>query len=907
MLLKKVSLENFISHTNSTVEFDYGINVIVGPNGAGKTSILDAVSFGLFNVHSRGKNENLVRRGAERAKIVVEFSEGGIDYAVEWNIDQKKKQVQAKGALFRIQDGERSIIARGGSRVIKSEVEKILGLDELLFQQSVYVQQGEIEKLVTTTPAERKQIISKLLGIDDLEKAYVYMRDIIGEYQNIASKLSGELKRKPDVEKQIQRLISEIKTLKTSLESENTKLMELEDELKILDTKLKELDQKKENFNRLNSQKAVLETKVANLNENLKRKEAELKEAENAYSKLELLREAVAKLPLMESYLKLHQKLKEKEKEKNQEQQRFEYVKNLEETLEQNKNAYEAYLEKVQVLKVKREERKNYEGANEEFARVERQLQKDEKRRYKKLQDLSQKLGEYSKILEEEVTPENIESVLATKKSGIDQLKSMLEERADSLKREIGAIKTQIDDIKFKLSKISEAETCPICGRELTHEHKEKLQKDFEEALQRSTEKMRESENELKKVDAERKKCEKSLESLASIDPEKIKEIVSEIDDLNSAIDQGQREIEKLKQKVEALRKIDNEILTLENEIKELENAYQNYEVAKRELAKWPSIDEIETNINRINKEIDAISQKMEDLITTLGYKPDDPEQELMNLRLKKEEFDRCEPIAKRRDDLFRDVQSLREKLDATNKELTKVLIEINELGYDESVHQKTRKDFEDKKQEKNKVEKDIVKLQTEINNREAEKTQCENELTQLMEKEKEMKTIEEFIRILEKIRGAFHKDGLQRLIRARSRPLLEKYTREFFERFNLEFSDVQIDDDYNISVVGPLGVQTIDQISGGERVALAIALRLAIARVLSERVETIIMDEPTTYLDEERRKELVNILNSFFREGGRIIPQMIVITHHHEMEDVADALYNVTKKEGVSIVELST
>jgi exonuclease SbcC len=64
-------------------------------------------------------------------------------------------------------------------------------------------------------------------------------------------------------------------------------------------------------------------------------------------------------------------------------------------------------------------------------------------------------------------------------------------------------------------------------------------------------------------------------------------------------------------------------------------------------------------------------------------------------------------------------------------------------------------------------------------------------------------------------------------------------------------------------------------------------------------------MDEPTTHLDEERRRELVNILNSFFREGGRIIPQMIVITHHHEIEDAADIIYNVSKREGFSIVEL--
>ncbi|MGB9693364.1 MAG: AAA family ATPase, partial [Fervidobacterium sp.] len=202
MLLKKVNLENFISHKSSELEFDYGINVITGPNGAGKTSILDAVSFGLFNVHSRGKNENLVHRGAEKSKVVVEFNEGGTDYEVEWDIDRKRKQ--AKGVLFKLKNGEKSIVARGGGRVITSEVEKITGLDQTLFMQSIYVQQGEIEKLVTTTPADRKQIISKLLGIEHLEKAYQHMREVINEYQKIASKLSGELTRKPEVENRIQ-------------------------------------------------------------------------------------------------------------------------------------------------------------------------------------------------------------------------------------------------------------------------------------------------------------------------------------------------------------------------------------------------------------------------------------------------------------------------------------------------------------------------------------------------------------------------------------------------------------------------------------------------------------------------------------------------------------------------------
>ncbi len=902
MLLKKVHLENFVSHKNSEVEFDYGINVITGPNGAGKTSILDAVSFGLFNVHSRGKNENLVHKSAEKAKVVLEFSEGGIDYVVEWDIDREKKQV--KGLLFRIQNSEKHIIARGGSRVITSEVEKILGLDEILFQQSTYVQQGEIETLVTATPAERKQMISKLLGIDYLEKAYLHMREILSEYANVSSKLSGELKRKPDVEDQIQRLTLELESLKTSLDSGNAKLNEIENTLKSLDAELKELDQKEEIFNKLNSQKAVLEIKVASLNESLIEKEAELKEAENAYSRLEALKEAVARLPLMENYLNLYQKLNEKEREKNLENQKLEYIKGLKKTLKRNEESYKAYLEKNALLKQKREERKNYEGASEKLATLEKQLQRDEKKLDKRLRDLSQKLEEYSEILEEKVTQENIESVLTNKRDEIGKLKSELEGKADQLKQEIGTIKAYIEDVQFKLSKISEADVCPICGRELTSDHKEKLQQEFKEALRVNNEKISKLESEIKKATAERKKCEKILEKLASIDPEKIKEIESDIEELNGAIDQELREIEKLKQKAAALKKIDEEISMLEKEIEKLEDAYQNYETAKRELAKWPSINEEETNINRINEEINAIQQKMEDFVSKLGYKTENPERELSELRRKKEEFDRSEPVAEKRDVLLIEVQNLRKELSIAEEELAKILVEIKELGYDEGLHQKIGEDFENKAQEKNKLEKKIVKLQTEIQSKEAEKSKCENELKQLIEKEQEMKTVEEFIKTLEKIRRAFHKDGLQRLIRAKSRPLLERYTREFFERFNLEFSDVQIDDDYNISVIGPVGVQSIDQISGGERVALAIAFRLAIARVLSEKVETIIMDEPTTHLDEERRKELVNILNSFFREGGRIIPQMIVITHHHEIEDVADVVYNVSKKEGCSVVE---
>ena len=40
MIIKRVKLENYRSHSNTTVDFSKGVNLILGKNGKGKTSIL---------------------------------------------------------------------------------------------------------------------------------------------------------------------------------------------------------------------------------------------------------------------------------------------------------------------------------------------------------------------------------------------------------------------------------------------------------------------------------------------------------------------------------------------------------------------------------------------------------------------------------------------------------------------------------------------------------------------------------------------------------------------------------------------------------------------------------------------------------------------------------------------------
>ena len=162
---------------------------------------------------------------------------------------------------------------------------------------------------------------------------------------------------------------------------------------------------------------------------------------------------------------------------------------------------------------------------------------------------------------------------------------------------------------------------------------------------------------------------------------------------------------------------------------------------------------------------------------------------------------------------------------------------------------------------------------------------------------------VKEYYALLEDLRLFYSKDGIQGALRSQSRPLIQKYTREFFEKFNFNYSDLILDNEYNISIYGPEGEANIDMVSGGEKIAVALALRLGITQAMSKgNIETILLDEPTIHLDSYRRQELISVLRSM-----SVIPQMLIVTHDSELENAADTLIRVTKEEGISNVEINS
>ena len=163
----------------------------------------------------------------------------------------------------------------------------------------------------------------------------------------------------------------------------------------------------------------------------------------------------------------------------------------------------------------------------------------------------------------------------------------------------------------------------------------------------------------------------------------------------------------------------------------------------------------------------------------------------------------------------------------------------------------------------------------------------------------------------LENIRQrVFSRDGPVALsLRSWALKVLSIKASEYLSMFSIGISRIELAEkarDVQIVCYGTSGDIDMDSLSGGEKVAVALALRLAIAQMMSSnKLDFIILDEPTIHLDEERRKSLVRIISDSFKEGLGPLSQIIIITHDAEIfeDSEVDRIYRFTMSANGSVV----
>jgi exonuclease SbcC len=143
-------------------------------------------------------------------------------------------------------------------------------------------------------------------------------------------------------------------------------------------------------------------------------------------------------------------------------------------------------------------------------------------------------------------------------------------------------------------------------------------------------------------------------------------------------------------------------------------------------------------------------------------------------------------------------------------------------------------------------------------------------------------------IEMLQTIRTAFRE--IQPAVRKSFVAKITASANDYLKRLygGAELEDFEFTEDYEFIVTRAAHKRHAYRLSGGQQVLASMAFMLALSEVLSQ-LDFLVLDEPTTHLDENRRKELVNVL-----ENLRRVPQLIVVDHHPELLAAADARFRI-------------
>jgi len=257
-MIEKVKLRNFISHANTELELEDGVNIFIGQNGSGKTAVIDAITYALYGEHMRKKNENLVRNGTSEGGVSVTFSTAGRKFVVERRFNARGK---LESAILREESPTKRLIVSGESKqfgeTVTGEVEKILGLDYSKIKVASIVQQGELDDIINYNPRDFKDLLNKIIGIDKLDEAYNNIKDAIDRFRSKLREEYGyddegldtvhkEIKKytneKSEAEKELERINRELNELYGKEKEDKERLEKLEP----IREKVKELKTKKE-------------------------------------------------------------------------------------------------------------------------------------------------------------------------------------------------------------------------------------------------------------------------------------------------------------------------------------------------------------------------------------------------------------------------------------------------------------------------------------------------------------------------------------------------------------------------------------------------------------------------------------------------------------------------------------
>lgn len=878
MKIEEITIENIRSYGKETIKFDDGLMLIHGDNGSGKSSLLGSIFGGLYMsnvldcIDTDITLDALVRRTKDEGKIKLSFSIGSEMYTVEWVISVSEDEDGNRNASTTscTLTGDTIDEPIEGVKAVNSTVENIIGMGPESFVNSVYVQQGDITRMVDANDEKRKEIIDGLLGLSKLDN-YIERMD------EARREIGAQVRKYGDLIEEKERQINEFKD-KSELQDELSKLKSTKKELikrkekaeqKIADNKNKQQEIK----NKLDSYKDLKQEynqEKDNLDDLIAKQEKWQTKQDTAESEKEAI--SIERDSVKESIEQSCSDL-DVDVDKN-------VVNNKLDSARQKQNELNAEISSLKSGKLNTINTaiSNHEDEVNEYTQKEDELTSKKSSLEKEIENTEQnKLEKEEEVsdLEEKLENEKNELYnicelidLPTEATPEELRDTHIPEGRDNLLQRSKEIYESIGEESVKLNQKIELNAtgiCPVC--EVEHEDETH---DLD-AIENKKEEIKQKADSMNKQQELFDSANQHIDNISDLKLElaqvksTLNQITQKLNDKNSKLSNVTDEIKDVRSELDLKREV------IENKEKEKESALETINEKENRLDEFiNNVEELEnitnmfSSLNELNNEIESRTSKIEH-----------------NRELKKE-------TRNQRFDKEKAVNELQNKLDKIdNKDL--------------------EEKYKDKKSTLNKLEKLDEKIDSNMNNvrdKLAEVKQIIKQIDSLEDRYQELETqkIEASEKEVEAEQVISTYKSVKTQLRKENIGLLNKYANEVFKSVyhSKVYQRLEIDSDYSINLITGDGVKIRPaELSGGEETIVSLAIRAGVYRLLVERngnadkLPPFILDEPTTFLDSNHVTNLQNVIDTI---NSWDVPQIIVVSHKDDLIQNADISYEIMK-----------
>lgn len=851
MIPLRMRLENFLSYKRQEILDLRGINIacLWGDNGSGKSALLDAITWALWGKTPRSSSSrDLVHLEAEEMNVELEFQAGQHIYKVK-RVYRKFKSPHEQVFLMHWDErrGEFLPITEGGLEETNEKIKKIIRMDYDTFVNSAFLVQGKAGEFTSKPPSERKEVLGKILNLDQYDLLEEKARDKRKAAEIKEAEIKGRLK-------QLEMEIGKEEGLEEKLEKarKNYEMLQifcakLQKEKEEMEKRLWELDLSLEKLKQAQDRIRELDREIADARQ----------EIEEARKRIEGNRKTLLEESLitggLEKLRQVRQELDELEGEINRLKPLVDKARELEARISEEKGRLESKLRELKGRSAELErEALALESYRLELERVEEELRRVER-------------------IEEEV-------------EGWEAAVESLREEIVRAEREKDLAREEVRRLGEQLEMLGEAEAfCPLCGQPLPSHRRDELLKEFqrriedkERFIEAEEEKIARLEEEKEKLLARVKGAQESLRLKGELMAQRAR-----LEEKRRSAEHTILELEGLKGRIEELEKV----LLEERFAPELR---AEREALEESLVRLRGYEERRERLIRQERELGQWELKAKDLEKareSLQWEEkflEDRERKLEEkLRAREEEERRAKKLEEKvaeREEVMRKWEEKERELEESSRRRDEAWEEVIDL-------ERRLRRLEELRLEKEGRERELALVQEEGRIYQELAEAFGKNGVQAMIIENAIPEIEE-----EANRLLSHMTGGRMDVRFET----QKLTQEGKVKETLE-----------IKIADEKGTRDYKLYSGGESFRVDLAIRIALARLLARRarapLSVLFIDEGFGTQDSEGLDKVVEAINSI-RDEFKFI---LVITHLEELKERFPVRIEVTKTPSGSTAEV--